>query len=483
VSPRTLIASFVALVTLAATARADGERVALCIGVNAYDHSALSPLEYAENDATEFASALRDAGYKTVLMTTAAGRETPRLAPTRKNIDAQLKAVLEGRKRDDVVVVAFAGHGLQFDSDPDCYFCPADAQPFKDRTASLVSLDFVYTQLGRCGAGGRLLLADCCRNDPDPARGRGQDDVLAKAPPKGVLALFACSPGQRAYEHKELRHGVFFHHVLEGLKEKVGNKNEEVEFEALALHARREVPQTVARLAGKEKRQTPNLKAADVSGLPIVLVTRSDAEIHKDLTGLRELMETQSLVTLLDASKTYLKDRAATRIDAWRKAAQRNSPVGLFLLGMCTQGGTGVAKDTQEGYRLVRAAADLGLPDAMLFAGVERLLQGKTAEERERGAAYLVGAAKAGDALAMAIYGGLQMTGFFSIKQDRTEGLRWLRKSADAGAVYGMMFIATCYRDGNGVPRDKDEALRWFQKAALKGSKQAGEEIQRLKNP
>src|SRR5262249_52384178 len=139
------------------------------------------------------------------------GKVDPKLAPTKKNIEAQVKSLLANRKAGDVVLVAFSGHGVQFDKDPDCYFCPVDAEPFKDKTKTLVSLDGIYSQLGPCGAGGKIRLADCCRNDPDPTKGRGANDVLDKAPPKGVVALFACSPNERAYENQKLRHGVFFH--------------------------------------------------------------------------------------------------------------------------------------------------------------------------------------------------------------------------------------------------------------------------------
>ncbi len=48
----------------------------------------------------------------------------------------------------------------------------------------------------------------------------------APKPPGGVAALFSCSAGQRAFEHESLKHGVFFHHVLEGLGGKA--KDEDV---------------------------------------------------------------------------------------------------------------------------------------------------------------------------------------------------------------------------------------------------------------
>ncbi len=36
-------------------------------------------------------------------------------------------------------------------------------------------------------------------------------------PPGGVVAFFSCSEGEKAFEHAELKHGVFFHFVIEAM--------------------------------------------------------------------------------------------------------------------------------------------------------------------------------------------------------------------------------------------------------------------------
>ncbi len=70
-----------------------------------------------------------------------------------------------------MVVLCFAGHGLQFEGNKNAYFCPLDARPFKDETASLVSLTDVYQQLDRSFAGVKVMFVDACRDDPDQTRG------------------------------------------------------------------------------------------------------------------------------------------------------------------------------------------------------------------------------------------------------------------------------------------------------------------------
>src|SRR3954452_17437885 len=91
---------------------------------------------------------------------------------------------------------------------------------------TLVSLDEVYRVMERSPAGGKFLLVDACRNDPQSDNSRARASVNLESvtrpqitpPPGGVAALFSCSPGERAFEHERLKHGVFDHVVIEGLK-------------------------------------------------------------------------------------------------------------------------------------------------------------------------------------------------------------------------------------------------------------------------
>jgi uncharacterized caspase-like protein len=181
--------------------------------VNNYSDKGLHYQNYAENDATHFASLLSDVGYRVVLMTQATGKLDPMLAPTKTNIEAQITALVEKRKTKDVVILSLAGHGFEFDKDPDAYFCPVDAVTLADKKSTLISLDGIYTQLGQCRAETKLLLADCYRNESNVLRKRGANDTLSKLPPKGVLVLHSCTPNERSYEFAKLKQGVFFYHL------------------------------------------------------------------------------------------------------------------------------------------------------------------------------------------------------------------------------------------------------------------------------
>ena len=112
------------------------------------------------------------------------------------------------------------------------FFCPIDAGLCRPPARSS-SLDDLYKELESGGAGSKLLLVDACRNDPLARVSRRATVDLASVtrptgppPPGGVAALFSCSTGEKAFEHPELKHGVFFHYVIEGLHGKAARAND-----------------------------------------------------------------------------------------------------------------------------------------------------------------------------------------------------------------------------------------------------------------
>jgi hypothetical protein len=206
---------------------AKGGRYALLVGVQKYDPNELRELKYSEADIEELAKVLLDSGYEetnVVRMTLKAGTENPRFLPDGDRIRKELALLLQNKSEEDVVLLGFAGHGVQFAGEQGSYFCPQDAK--LGDPATLISFAEVYKQLEECKAGLKVLLVDACRNDPqaDNSRSAGDADVNSVSmpqltpPPGGIVAFFSCSAGQKAFEHDEIKHGVFFHYVIQGLQ-------------------------------------------------------------------------------------------------------------------------------------------------------------------------------------------------------------------------------------------------------------------------
>lgn len=130
----------------------------------------------------------------------------------------------------------------------------------------------IYKDLDKAYKGVKIILVDACRDDPTSGRrSRGVDADSAPRPPSGVAALFSCSAGERAFELEELKHGVFFHYVLEGLRGEARDRDKEVTFEGLSAYVRKQVARQVPRLIKQGAQQSPNMKA-DLSGETLVLL-------------------------------------------------------------------------------------------------------------------------------------------------------------------------------------------------------------------
>jgi uncharacterized caspase-like protein len=95
-----------------------------------YETPDLRALRYPEADAEELAKVLIKSGYRpknVKVMTQRRGAEEPRYLPVASKVRKELGLILKHLDEGDSVVVALAGHGIQFQADEEAYFCPADA--------------------------------------------------------------------------------------------------------------------------------------------------------------------------------------------------------------------------------------------------------------------------------------------------------------------------------------------------------------------
>jgi hypothetical protein len=258
-----------------------GRKLALLVGVKDYQHGSLHDLDFPENDVTELAEVLRAQDFDVVVLTTALAKHDANSAPTADNIRKQLNQLLEKRKvnKRDVIVVGLAGHGLQPLGSKEAYFCPADANPTIEgdkpqKPQTLIGMGEILKQLDDSGIGHKLLLVDACRNDPSVRGRRGVEKVDVSALPPQTGMLLSCAPGEFSFENKSLGtgHGVFFYHVIEGLKGKAQDADDhEITWEGLKTYVRKNVSATVRSLYGKDGgEQSPN-DIGNLIGEPTVL--------------------------------------------------------------------------------------------------------------------------------------------------------------------------------------------------------------------
>ncbi|MEI6233890.1 MAG: SUMF1/EgtB/PvdO family nonheme iron enzyme [Planctomycetota bacterium] len=241
-----------AFLTLSFAIAAEGEKHALLIGVQQYTDEELGNLLYAENDVKELAEVLKKQGYTEgnvhlLTVSNAKATDTDNLRPTAKNIASWLKYLCKNAKPQDTVLIAFAGHGIEL-NDPATnkhrsFFCPLEASLKDEKT--LVPIKEFFDDLDvKCKAHVKLLVMDACR------KSRFSRDASLTMPlipdlPGGIVALFSCGKGQKAYESDVFKHGIFFHFFIEGLKGACANAEGEVTLPLLEDYVTRQVPRTV----------------------------------------------------------------------------------------------------------------------------------------------------------------------------------------------------------------------------------------------
>ena len=215
-----------------------GRKWAVVVGVN--DYAFLPNLEFCVDDARLIAETLEDkCGYPAdnLLLIdseqSAAGRRPAKVVMRRR-----LQQWLAQPAKDDTVFVYFSGHG--FERDGKRYFAPADCDP-SEPEATCYSLEMLSQLMADCPARQKVLVLDCCRNDPSKSFGEstGNEELAAAFKnAAGMITLASCRRGQVSWEWKEKQQGVFNYWLCKGLKGQADRDNDHrVDTVWLARHA------------------------------------------------------------------------------------------------------------------------------------------------------------------------------------------------------------------------------------------------------
>lgn len=175
------------------------ERVALVIGCNHYQSPGMA-LDTPVNDAKRMADLLRsaDLGFDV----------TSAFDPSLKDFNRALVELKRRATGAKVVMLYYSGHGVE--ADRENYLLPVDAQLNEeaDLRSEAVAVNALLKDLKSSGAEAKLLVLDCCRNNPFLASKawRKTKDVhsevlreLGEAEiPESTLVCFATGAGRKA---------------------------------------------------------------------------------------------------------------------------------------------------------------------------------------------------------------------------------------------------------------------------------------------
>jgi len=248
------------------------KRFALVIGVDEYRDKQINRLYGAAKDAQALRDALVNyAGFPEDQVTLLATGEPEEREPSRASILQRLLNLNGLVPQDGLLLVSFAGHGMQRGERG--FLLPADAKigslPQLENTA--ISVADMKRFIQQTGVRQVLVLMDACRNDPggradgaNPMSGAYRFDFDTRNKEVEAFAtLYATDVGNRAYEYTEKNQGYFTWFLVEGLKGEAANARGEVTLSGLVRYLQEKVPKRVLLDLGQEKKQRP---WADVQG-------------------------------------------------------------------------------------------------------------------------------------------------------------------------------------------------------------------------
>jgi len=239
------------LMLLCLTSNSIADTWALLVGINDYQDSRISDLNYTVNDVTRFRDILIDKDAcavpkdKVYLMTNnSIGDELP----TNTNVIFRLENLVSRIKPEDTFIFYFSGHGMMRDDKQYLLTINSDPRSLTTLAASAIPLETIHELLNKVKAHQVLIILDSCRNDPE--KGKGDKDnsltneiargffVKSRSAPDGMpgssATLYASSVGERAYEWDSMKSGVFSYYLVEGLKGACIDANNEVTLRGLA---------------------------------------------------------------------------------------------------------------------------------------------------------------------------------------------------------------------------------------------------------
>jgi hypothetical protein len=275
------------------------KKLALVVGVSHNANPALPELEFAATDARAVAAALEVQGFSVETLTGAAA--------TRATIEHAITNLRELAGQEDTVLFYFSGHGVQ--SGNETYIAPYGANP-EYVSQSMVSVAELYHWLAR-SPHNTFIVLDACQTGP---RTNGLD-YRNRAP---VYTLYSTQPGNLSYESEELRHGVFTHHLLNGLRGAAANKNGGITWQDLVAFV---VKHVAADTRSRGVVQVPYAVGPDGSD-----VTLGSAASSLSLEGMNN--STDSVKRVVQDYATVFSDvNPSIEVPLWQNTIDKTRPI------------------------------------------------------------------------------------------------------------------------------------------------------------
>ena len=357
--------------------QAMAERVALVIGMGAYEH--VIQLKNTINDARNIGAKLEHVGFK---VTYAIDKSQTQLLDIMQGFSFQAETA-------DLALIYYAGHGVEVQGVN--YLVPVDAKV--NVAADIERVGISLNQILKTVESARkmrVVILDSCRNNPfvgisgfdrpaDTSLSGNTADPKAPAqglapvnPDLGTLVAYAAKAGQvaldgtggdgpyataliEAFGHPNVEIGLMFRQVRDEVLKATGNLQEPYQYGSLSG--------TPFYLAGANDGSTDVAQEAD----PRVAWADIKPEQEQQLRALADSGDTRSMLGLayIRLNPKEARYNPVEAVQYLTRAAAAGAADAQFELAKLYEQGTGVPVDEAKALALYQASADQKFPDAL----------------------------------------------------------------------------------------------------------------------
>ncbi len=270
------------------------EKHALIVAVETYQDRRITPVKYAENDASALASVIRQHGYletnATLLFSSSA---------TKARIESTLRTRFRSLEEDDNLLVFYAGHGFSSNGKN---FITCHDTVLSDLPATSIPFQVLFTALRESRCQRIVLMLDCCHSGlPINESMRGllsemTDDEFEDfcGESQYHIAFSSCNIDELSFSSSNLKHGIWTYHLIEafeGANKRVLDRDRFLTASSLQSYLSLEVPRTLRRTLTGTETQTPrfwgNLSREAILADFAEIFARREAESKASLSELK----------------------------------------------------------------------------------------------------------------------------------------------------------------------------------------------------
>lgn len=238
------------------------EKHAIVIAVEKYQDKKISSVQYAENDAKEFAGALGQHGFHDSDITLLISEHA-----TKTRIESTFRTILRKLDKDGQLFVFYAGHGF---SDANNNYITCHDTVYTDLTSTSVRLQSVFNHVRKSTCQRVIFFLDSCHSGLDIDESmRGMLSEMTDEEFQNFckesqyhVVFASCHHDESSFSSSSLKHGIWTYHIIEALNasnKRALERRVYLTTSSLQNFLSKEVPLTLKNTFTSRKNQTPRL--------------------------------------------------------------------------------------------------------------------------------------------------------------------------------------------------------------------------------